>query len=134
MGRSGRRSIRLSTTPASQSAEPSWSSLTTTRPLLVLAGVPVADLDDDLALVPPSRIGGDGNPPPCGERWLDWEVARRLDVMLNGMLTGDVEVRSGTTAKPTFRQPELRRQADVGGATDGRSRRWHRPHRHHGRT
>lgn len=25
--------------------------------LLVLAGVPVADLDDDVALVPPSRVG-----------------------------------------------------------------------------
>ncbi len=30
--------------------------------------------------------------PACGERWLDWEVARRLDVMLNAMLAGDVEV------------------------------------------
>jgi YgiT-type zinc finger domain-containing protein len=30
--------------------------------------------------------------PACGERWLDWEVTRRLDVMLNAMLTGDVEV------------------------------------------
>jgi YgiT-type zinc finger domain-containing protein len=30
--------------------------------------------------------------PACGERWLDWEVARRLDVMLNAMLAGNVEV------------------------------------------
>jgi YgiT-type zinc finger domain-containing protein len=30
--------------------------------------------------------------PACGERWLNWEVARRLDVMLNAMLAGDVEV------------------------------------------
>ncbi len=30
--------------------------------------------------------------PACGERWLDWEVACRLDVMLNTMLTGDIEV------------------------------------------
>ena len=30
--------------------------------------------------------------PACGERWLDWEVAGRLDVMLNAMLAGDVEV------------------------------------------
>ena len=30
--------------------------------------------------------------PACGERWLDWEVARRLDVMLDAMLAGDVEV------------------------------------------
>ena len=30
--------------------------------------------------------------PACGERWLDWEIARRLDVMLNAMLIGDVEV------------------------------------------
>jgi YgiT-type zinc finger domain-containing protein len=30
--------------------------------------------------------------PACGERWLDWDVARRLDSLLNGMLTGDVEV------------------------------------------
>jgi hypothetical protein len=28
----------------------------------------------------------------CGERWLDWEFARRLDVMLDAMLAGDVEV------------------------------------------
>jgi hypothetical protein len=28
----------------------------------------------------------------CGERWLDWEVARRLDVMLDAMLARDVEV------------------------------------------
>lgn len=28
----------------------------------------------------------------CGERWLDWDVARRLDELLNAMLAGDVEV------------------------------------------
>ena len=30
--------------------------------------------------------------PACGERWLDWDVARRLDGLLNDMLSGDVEV------------------------------------------
>lgn len=30
--------------------------------------------------------------PACGERWLDWDIARRLDERLNAMLTGDVEV------------------------------------------
>jgi YgiT-type zinc finger domain-containing protein len=30
--------------------------------------------------------------PACGERWLDWEVARRLGGMLDAMLAGDVEV------------------------------------------
>lgn len=30
--------------------------------------------------------------PACGERWLDWEVARRLDALLTSMLAGDVEV------------------------------------------
>jgi YgiT-type zinc finger domain-containing protein len=30
--------------------------------------------------------------PACGERWLDWEVARRLDDLLDAMLAGDVEV------------------------------------------
>jgi len=30
--------------------------------------------------------------PTCAERWLDWEVARRLDELLNAMLAGDVEV------------------------------------------
>jgi YgiT-type zinc finger domain-containing protein len=60
--------------------------------------------------------------PACGERWLDWEVARRLDVMLNAMLAETSRWRPGPTTKPTFRQLELRRQADVGGATDGRSR------------
>lgn len=30
--------------------------------------------------------------PACGDRWLAWEVARRLDELLNDMLSGDVEV------------------------------------------
>lgn len=30
--------------------------------------------------------------PACGERWLAWDVARRLDEMLSGMLASDVEV------------------------------------------
>lgn len=30
--------------------------------------------------------------PACAERWLEWDVARRLDELLNAMLTGDVEV------------------------------------------
>jgi YgiT-type zinc finger domain-containing protein len=30
--------------------------------------------------------------PACGERCVDWEVARRLDGMLATMLAGDVEV------------------------------------------
>lgn len=30
--------------------------------------------------------------PACGERWLTWEVARRLDDMLDAMLAGDAEV------------------------------------------
>ncbi len=30
--------------------------------------------------------------PACGERWLDWDIARRLDGLLNAMLAGDVEV------------------------------------------
>jgi YgiT-type zinc finger domain-containing protein len=30
--------------------------------------------------------------PACGERWLDWDTARRLDELLNAMLAGDVEV------------------------------------------
>jgi YgiT-type zinc finger domain-containing protein len=30
--------------------------------------------------------------PACGGRWLGWEVARRLDFMLDAMLAGDVEV------------------------------------------
>lgn len=28
----------------------------------------------------------------CGDRWLDWDVAARLDELLNAMLAGDVEV------------------------------------------
>ena len=28
----------------------------------------------------------------CGERWLPWEVARRLDELLTAILAGDVEV------------------------------------------
>lgn len=30
--------------------------------------------------------------PACGERWLAWDVAGRLDEMLTNMLAGDVEV------------------------------------------
>lgn len=30
--------------------------------------------------------------PACGERYLDWEVARRLDDVLTSMLSADVEV------------------------------------------
>jgi len=28
----------------------------------------------------------------CGDRWLDWDVARRLDDLLNRILASDVEV------------------------------------------
>jgi YgiT-type zinc finger domain-containing protein len=30
--------------------------------------------------------------PACGERWLAWDVAARLDELLTAMLAGDVEV------------------------------------------
>ena len=30
--------------------------------------------------------------PSCGDRWLSWETAARLDEMLTAMLAGDVEV------------------------------------------
>lgn len=30
--------------------------------------------------------------PACGDRWLAWDVAKRLDVLLREMLAGDVEV------------------------------------------
>jgi YgiT-type zinc finger domain-containing protein len=30
--------------------------------------------------------------PACGERWQDWDIARRLEELLTAMLTGDVEV------------------------------------------
>lgn len=30
--------------------------------------------------------------PSCGERWVAWDVAERLDVMLSEMLAGEVEV------------------------------------------
>lgn len=30
--------------------------------------------------------------PACSDRWLAWDVARRLDVLLNEMLASDVEV------------------------------------------
>jgi YgiT-type zinc finger domain-containing protein len=30
--------------------------------------------------------------PACGDRWLTWHVARRLDELLTAMLTSDVEV------------------------------------------
>ncbi len=30
--------------------------------------------------------------PACADRWLEWDVATRLDALLNAMLAGDVEV------------------------------------------
>jgi YgiT-type zinc finger domain-containing protein len=30
--------------------------------------------------------------PACGDRWLTWDVARRLDELLTAILTSDVEV------------------------------------------
>jgi YgiT-type zinc finger domain-containing protein len=30
--------------------------------------------------------------PACGDRWLTWDVASRLDELLTAMLTSDVEV------------------------------------------
>lgn len=30
--------------------------------------------------------------PACGDRWLRWDVAGRLDEMLTEMLAGDIEV------------------------------------------
>jgi len=30
--------------------------------------------------------------PACGDRWLRWDVAARLDEMLTEMLVGDIEV------------------------------------------
>jgi YgiT-type zinc finger domain-containing protein len=30
--------------------------------------------------------------PACGDRWLDWDIARRLDDLLTAMLAGDLEV------------------------------------------
>jgi YgiT-type zinc finger domain-containing protein len=39
--------------------------------------------------------------PACGERWLTWDVAGRLDEMLSAMLAGDLEV-----ATRHFDQPD----------------------------
>jgi YgiT-type zinc finger domain-containing protein len=30
--------------------------------------------------------------PACGDRWLAWDIARRLDELLRTMLAGDVEI------------------------------------------
>lgn len=30
--------------------------------------------------------------PACGERWLAWDVAARLDELLNDLLTGDDDI------------------------------------------
>jgi YgiT-type zinc finger domain-containing protein len=30
--------------------------------------------------------------PACGDRWLAWDVAQRLDELLTAMLAGDLEV------------------------------------------
>jgi YgiT-type zinc finger domain-containing protein len=39
--------------------------------------------------------------PACGERWIDWEIAPRLDEMLTAMLASDLEV-----ATRHFDQPD----------------------------
>lgn len=44
--------------------------------------------------------------PACGERWLAWDVAARLDEVLTAMLSGDVEV-----ATRHFDQPDDRTAA-----------------------
>lgn len=41
--------------------------------------------------------------PACGERWLDWDLARRLDEMLTDMLAGDVEIATRHFDHPTAR-------------------------------
>ncbi|MDP9387036.1 MAG: YgiT-type zinc finger protein [Actinomycetota bacterium] len=30
--------------------------------------------------------------PACGDRWLDWDIAKRLDSLLTEMLASDIEV------------------------------------------
>lgn len=42
----------------------------------------------------------------CAQRWLDWEVARRLDQLLTTMLAGDVEWLSAASRPPTSLQPD----------------------------
>jgi hypothetical protein len=37
----------------------------------------------------------------CGERYLDWEVAGRLDELLNTMLASDVEIATRHFESPT---------------------------------
>jgi hypothetical protein len=41
--------------------------------------------------------------PACGERWLAWDVAARLDELLTGMLDGDVEVATRHYDQPDDR-------------------------------
>ena len=38
--------------------------------------------------------------PACGDRWLDWDVAKRLDELLRTMLAGDAEVATRHFAAP----------------------------------
>lgn len=38
--------------------------------------------------------------PACGERWISWEVARRLDDLLRSMLSADVEVATRHFSEP----------------------------------
>lgn len=38
--------------------------------------------------------------PSCGDRWLAWDVARRLDELLRTMLAGDVEIATRHFAGP----------------------------------
>jgi hypothetical protein len=49
--------------------------------------------------------------PACGERWIDGDVARRLDDLLNSRLSGDTEIairRFDATDATTARARESR--------------------------
>lgn len=38
--------------------------------------------------------------PSCGDRWLDWDIAKRLDELLRTMLASDIEVATRHFAAP----------------------------------
>jgi hypothetical protein len=40
--------------------------------------------------------------PACGERWQDWDIARRLEELLTAMLAATSRSPPGTSMQPTF--------------------------------
>ncbi len=57
--------------------------------------------------------------PACGEPWLAWDVATRLDEMLNAMIAGDFDVATGRYNQPDDRTAASSRRSARGSTPSG---------------